>query len=82
MSKPKHTGVMGQIDAKIEKRNKENKMKTINIDWAKTWTITKTLLFVVSISTAFYLGMQYNQGVNDKLHAEVKALTVQTASKE
>lgn len=56
------------------KKNKENKMKRINIDWKKTWIIVKTLLFVAWTAAAVVAGMQYNQSINDKVHAEAKTL--------
>jgi len=74
MAKPKQS-VMDEI-RQGTKRNKETKMTTFkNIDWNKVWTITKTLLFVAWTAAAVLAGMNYNQSINNRIHAEAKTLT-------
>lgn len=67
-----------QSENEIKAKNKkENTMKKTVIT-----TVVLTLVFVAYSVAMIFLGMNYNQSVNDRVHAEVKALsTVATPSK-
>lgn len=63
-----------QSEKDIKKKgNKE--VKTTTFNKTAVVSVTLTLLFVAYSAAMIYVGIQYNQGITDRVHAEVKALT-------
>lgn len=67
-----------EIEEEIKKEKKTMKKSP---NWTVINSVLLTLAAVLTLAGTFYAGMNYNQSVNDRVHAEVQALTATVTSK-
>ncbi len=62
-------------EVKNEKRN-----KTMSVNKTVTITIALTLIVLGALAGMFLLGINYQKGFNNQVHAEAKALSTELSS--